>query len=75
MVIGHRLITTTAWEDAEAPDNYFEVAAAATTMVCLPDRLNPMWVRCKGCRQMTDYGRGQGKCQCGQPLSEHPPYW
>jgi hypothetical protein len=90
MVIGHRLITTTAWEDAEAPrqllrggahkeamDRFFgpDFAVAATTMVCVPDRLNPMWVRCPECGQMIDYDQEQGKCKCGQPLPEHPPYW
>ena len=90
MGIGNRLITTTAWEDAEAPkqllrggahkdalDRFFgpDFATAATTMVWVPHHLNAMWVRCTACGHMADYDQGQGKCRCGQPLPEHPPYW
>ncbi len=61
----------------EAMDRFFgpDFAAAATTMVCVPDRLNPMWVSFTECWQMTDYGQGPGKCKCGQPHPEHPPCW
>ncbi len=61
----------------EAMDRFFgtDFAAAATTMVCVPERLNPMWVRFTECWQMTDYDQGPGNCNCGQPLPEHPPYW
>ena len=60
----------------EAMDRFFgpDFAAAATTMVCVPDRLNPMWVSFTECWQMTDYGQGPVKCKCGQPHPEHPPY-
>ncbi len=90
MAIGHRLITTTAWEDSESPrrltqegahkesmDRFFgpDFAAAVHTMVWVPERINPMWVRCTECGQMTDYDQGQGRCRCGQLLPEHPPYW
>ena len=90
MVQGRRLITTTAWEDAEAPkqllrggahkeamDRFFgpDFAVAAMTSVWVPDRINAMWVRCTACGRMGDYEKLEGKCQCGQPLPEHPPYW
>jgi hypothetical protein len=90
MVVGRRLITTTAWEDAEAPrqlllggahkeamDRFFgpDLGTAATTMVWVPHHFNAMWVRCMTCGQMANYEQGQGKCRCGQPLTEHPPYW
>jgi steroid delta-isomerase-like uncharacterized protein len=90
MVVGRRLITTTAWENAEAPkqllrggahkeamDRFFgpDFAVVATTMVFVPEHINAMWMRCTACGQMADYEQGQGKCQCGQPLPEHPPYW
>jgi steroid delta-isomerase-like uncharacterized protein len=90
MVVGSRLITTTAWEDAEAPkqlllggahkeamNRFFgpDFGVAATTMVWMPDRINAMWVRCTTCGQMADYCQRQGRCRCGQPLPDHPPYW
>jgi hypothetical protein len=88
--VGRRLITTTAWEDAEAPkqllrggahkeamDRFFgtDFAAVGTTMVFVPDHINAMWMRCTACGQVANYDQSQGKCRCGQPLPEHPPYW
>jgi heme-degrading monooxygenase HmoA len=88
--VGRRLITTTAWEDAEAPkqllrggahkeamDRFFgtNFAAVGTTMVFVPDHINAMWMRCTACGQVANYDQSQGKCRCGQPLPEHPPYW
>ncbi len=90
MAIGQRFITTTAWEDPEAPkqllrggahkegmDRIFSAGfgAAFTTSVWVPERFNGMWVRCTSCGQMADYDRDGGKCRCGQQLPEHPPYW
>ena len=90
MVIGHRLITTTAWEDLQGPaqilgggahkeamDRFFgqEFASAGTTMVWVADHRNTMWVRCGNCGQMEDYDRSEGKCRCGEALPEHPSYW
>ena len=90
MGIGHRLITTVAWEDPEAPkqmlaggshneamDRIFssDIAAAASTTVWVPQRFNGMLVRCTACDQLADYDRDNGKCRCGQQLPDHPPYW
>ena len=87
---GRRLITTTAWENAEAPkqvlrggahkeavDRFFgpDFAVGAMTSVWVPDHINAMWMRCTACGQMADYEKLEGKCQCGQLLPEHPPYW
>ena len=87
---GRRLITTTAWEDAEAPkqllrggahkeamDRFFgpDFAIGGMTSVWVPDHINAMWMRCTSCGQMVDYEQGQGKCRCGQQLPDHPPYW
>ena len=88
--VGHQLFTITAWEDAESPkpllrggahkeamDRFFgpDFAVGGMTSVWVPDRINAMWVRCTACGQMTDYEKLEGKCQCGQLLPEHPPYW
>jgi steroid delta-isomerase-like uncharacterized protein len=90
IIIGRRLIITTAWESAKAPkqllrggahkedmDRFFgpDSAAVGTTMVFVPDHINAMWVRCTSCGQVADYEQSQGQCRCGQPLPEHPPYW
>ena len=90
MSVGQRLITTTAWEDAEAPkqllhggahkeamDRVFgpDFASAFSTTVWVPQRFNGMWVRCDACGQMANYDRDNGNCLCGQQLPEHPPYW
>lgn len=88
--IGHRLYTITAWEDAESPkqllrggahskamQTFFSTnfAKAAFTSVWSAHHLNPLWVRCPACGQMASYDDPQGRCQCGQPLPEQPPYW
>jgi steroid delta-isomerase-like uncharacterized protein len=90
MVVGRRLITTTAWENTEAPKQLLrggahkeamgrffnsDFAAVGTTMVFVPDHINAMWMRCTVCGQVANYDQSQGKCRCGQPLPEHPPYW
>lgn len=88
--IGHRLCTVTAWEDLESPRQLLrggthkeaierslgpDFSAAVHTGVWVPHHLNPMWVRCTACGRMADFERLAGKCQCGQLLPEHPPYW
>ena len=90
MSSGLRLITATAWEDSESPkqmlsggghkeamDRFFgpDFAVAATTTVWVPERFNGMWVRCTSCDNMANYEQRDGKCSCGQQLTEHPPYW
>ena len=90
MAVGHRFMTTTAWENPEAPRQMLsggahkegmsrlfgpDFGAAFSTTVWVPERFNGMWVRCTACGQMADYDRDQGRCRCGQRLPEHPPYW
>ena len=87
---GRRLITTSAWEDAEAPkqllrseahkeamNRFFgpDFAIGAMTSVWVPDRINAIWMRCTACGQMADYEHGHGKCRCGQELPDHAPWW
>ncbi len=87
---GNRMFTITAWEDAEGPrqmlrngphreavKRFFgrDFTVGAMTSVWGPVRINPMWVRCAACGNMTDYERSERVCRCGQQLPEHPPYW
>ena len=88
--IGRRLITTTAWENSEAPkqvlrggahkeamDRIFgaDFATAFSTTVWVPERFNGLWVRCTACDQMADFDRDAGKCRCGERPPEHPAPW
>jgi hypothetical protein len=36
--------------------------------------LNPLWVRCPGCRRVADATAGD-TCDCGHRLPEPPQYW
>ena len=90
MAVGHRMVTTTAWEDPDAPkqmlrggahkdaiDRIFgaDLAAAFSTTVWVPERFNGLWVRCTSCKQLSDYEKSAGKCRCGEQLPEQPPHW
>lgn len=87
---GHRAFTIAAWEDAESPRQMLQgrahkeamgrffggdFAVGVMTSVWVPQRINPLWVRCRGCGRVVDVEKVEGKCQCGQPLPEPPPYW
>lgn len=89
-VIGHRLYTITAWEDAESPkqllrggthskamQTFFntDFAEGAFTSVWTAHHINPFWIRCPACGRKANYDDLQGMCQCGQPLPDPPPYW
>ncbi len=84
-IVGHRLFTTTAWEDLDNPRPIFEskahreavaaffgaeLGSGGQTGVWVPHRLNAMWVRCASCGRMADYEKGAGICDCGQPLPD-----
>jgi steroid delta-isomerase-like uncharacterized protein len=88
--IGPRMITVTAWEDAEAPkqmlrtgshagvmQHFFgpSVARGGFTSVWEPVRINSMWNRCSGCGQMVDHEASDGRCRCGSALPAPPRYW
>jgi steroid delta-isomerase-like uncharacterized protein len=89
-VVGRTLYTVTAWEDPDSPGQlraggthrdamrrFFgpDFARAGVTSVWAPDRLNTMWVRCAACGVMADSAAPAGRCACGEPLPEPPPYW
>jgi steroid delta-isomerase-like uncharacterized protein len=88
--IGGRLYTITAWDDADAVNalmrsathkevvrQFFneDLGAAAATGVWRVHHLNPVRVRCLSCGQMTDPAASNGRCDCGRPLPQSPPYW
>jgi len=90
VTIGHRMLTITAWENpqdpqqlmkggvhAEAVKKFFspELGAGAFTCVLVPERINTMWVRCEACQKMMDAERAHGVCSCGATLPAAMPYW
>lgn len=88
--IGDRMLTITAWENADDPrqlmkgghhgeamKQFFggDVGDAAYTSIFVADRINPMWVRCRDCRKMNDHTARQGTCACGAALPQPIAYW
>lgn len=88
--IGQRGFTITTWEDEESPrqmmrggthrhavKKFFnhDFTAGAMTSVWVPQRTHTMWVRCEFCGRLVDANAPNGKCKCGEPLPELPPYW
>jgi hypothetical protein len=90
MTIGRRMMTVTAWETPEAPQQLLhggthvqamqrffspELAAGGMTSVWVPERINALWVRCLACARMVDSARANGTCLCGAALPEPMFYW
>lgn len=87
--IGGRGVTISAWEKPEHTKQlmrggthseamrrfWAELGDSAYTSVWIPDHINPMWVRCAGCRTMNNYEKKSGVCDCGQRLPDAPPYF
>ncbi len=88
-IVGHRLFTTTAWEDLDNPRPIFEskahreaaaaffgpeLGSGAQTGVWVAHRVNAMWVRCASCGRMADYDKGSANYECGEPLPDPPAY-
>jgi steroid delta-isomerase-like uncharacterized protein len=86
---GSHMFTITAWEspddirqmrggahqDAMAAFFGPDFTHGGTTNVWTPHRLNPVWVRCSECGEMSATQDKDSKCRCGQALPEPPPYW
>ena len=89
-VIGHRMVTISAWDSPEASRQVMRqgahsnvmksvydgsVAKHAYTSVWTKHRINPVLVRCETCGKMN---RGPGEdrlCSCGAKLPEPVPFW
>ena len=83
------MYTFTAWEDARqrprppqqrrasgGDETFFgpEFAAGGQTGVWAPDRLNGLWVRCRGCDEMVRRTEAE-RCRCGAELPPSPRWW
>jgi steroid delta-isomerase-like uncharacterized protein len=90
VTVGDRMLTITAWDDAndprqvtrggehgEAMKKFFgtELGGGGYTAVFVPERMNTMWVRCTSCQKMTDHAARKGTCTCGAALPQPIPYW
>jgi steroid delta-isomerase-like uncharacterized protein len=90
VTIAGRMVTITAWENADNPRQLMQGGthqkametfygpdhfSGGATGVYIPERINTMWTRCPACGQMVSYEQQAGVCRCGQPLPEHPPYF
>ena len=87
--IGNRLSTISAWRDEDAARQVMRLdlhraavrrffsedfGAAVHTGVWSAHHLNPLWVRCPACQQVTDATAGD-TCDCGRQLPPPPHYW
>ncbi|MCB2100130.1 MAG: ester cyclase [Rhodobacterales bacterium] len=88
--IGNRMVTVSAWTDAQASRQVMktgahaeamkwftagEVASAGYTSVWSLERNNGFWVRCDACGRMSRNSHDGDACACGAALPDHPPYW
>jgi len=88
--LGERMVTITAWENADAPKQVLregvhtdavkqfltgDMGVGGYTSVFVPNRINTMWVRCPSCNKMVDSEKQQGTCGCGAALPPAMPYW
>lgn len=87
--IGGRGITISAWEKPENTKQLMRggthkevmrrfwdyLGQSAWTSVWIPNRINPLWIRCNLCDKMNDYEKNSGVCTCGEPLPEAPSYF
>lgn len=90
-VIGDRMITISAWDDADAPRKVMsqgahaeamkgmlsgELATGGFTSVYTLARMNPYLLRCDVCGKMNRGVEGGEDCKhCGAALPERQPYW
>ncbi len=88
--IGERMMTITAWDNADAPRQLMRPGphAAATkgmmdgslaksgyTSVHEAVRVNPYLLRCEACGKMHRGPEPQASCGCGATLPDQPAYW
>ena len=88
--IGNRMVTISAWEDADSPRQLMRtgthseiqkrmydgtLAQHGFTSVWVKERVNPYMIRCDVCGKMTRNPDDERKCRCGGQLPAPAPYW
>lgn len=89
-VVGHRMVTVSAWDDADAPRKVMTEGAHAEVMKGMLDgtlarggftsvysrtRVNPYILRCEACGAIHREPAKEASCACGAKLPERLPYW
>jgi steroid delta-isomerase-like uncharacterized protein len=90
VVVADRMITLTAWDDAEAARlslrdgthkeamrEFFSgtLGDGGYTSVWATERMNATWVRCPACQAMINHASRSGVCTCGATLPDVPAYF
>ena len=88
--IGNRMVTITAWTDADASQKVMRegkhsevmremydgtLASGGVTSVWSLERDNGWMMRCSDCGKMTRKVSDGDRCKCGAELPLHPAYW
>lgn len=88
--IGGRMMTISAWDNADAPRQLMRpgphaavskgmmdgsLAKSGYTSVHEPVRINPYLLRCEACGKMHRGPSAGASCECGATLPEQPAYW
>lgn len=88
--IGRRMVTISAWDDADAPRRTMREGRHAEAMRAIPEggtarhaftsvwvkeRVNPVYVRCEACGKMARGTEPGALCGCGEALPDAMPYW
>jgi steroid delta-isomerase-like uncharacterized protein len=88
--IGTRMVTISAWTDAEAPRKVMKegkhaeaqrmmfdgaTAKAGYTSVWTKNRVNPSFMRCDACGKIHRGATPGSACSCGAKLPDAVPYW
>lgn len=88
--IGNRMVTVSAWKDAESSQSVMRdgkhaevmremfdgtIASSGYTTVWSMERNNGYMVRCPDCGSMSRKVQDGDNCRCGAALPLHPPYW
>jgi steroid delta-isomerase-like uncharacterized protein len=86
---GSHTFTVTAWETPDDPsrmrggahqeamDAFFgpDFTHGGVTSVWVPHHINPVWVRCGECGEMSATEGTGATCRSGHTLPDPPPYW
>jgi len=88
--VGLRMVTISAWDDADAPRQVMRegahaeamkgmldgsLAKAGFTSVYVKARVNPYLLRCEACGKMRREPAPGADCDCGAKLPDRLPYW
>ena len=89
-VIGHRMVTISAWDKPETPRQVMRQGSHVSVMksfhdglladhgftsVWIKERMSPIYLRCDSCGTMNRNPGAVGMCSCGAKLPPPRPFW